>query len=70
LISRSPGYKTHCRGFLNQFANEDKKVLLEHLKEFVEHPFVRIKLVTSELLGRALYSGNVYVYWVNSEELA
>ena len=61
--------KAYCRSFFNQLNDEDKKVLLEHLKEFVEQPFVRIKLVTPELLGRALYSGNVYLYWVNSEKL-
>jgi len=62
--------KVYCRSFFSQLNDEDKKVLLEHLKEFVEQPFVRIKLVTPELLGRALYSGNVYLYWVNSEKLA
>jgi hypothetical protein len=66
---KSAKSKAYCRSFFNQLNDEDKKVLLEHLKEFVEQPFVRIKLVTPELLGRALYSGNVYLYWVNSEKL-
>jgi N-acetylglutamate synthase-like GNAT family acetyltransferase len=62
--------KAYCRNFFNQLNDKDKKELLENLKEFVEQPFVRIKLVTSDLLGRAFYSGNVYLYWVNSEKLA
>ena len=62
--------KAYCRSFFSRLGDEDKKVLLGYLTEFVQQPFVRVKSVTPELLGRALYSGSVYLYWVNSEKLA
>lgn len=61
--------KTYCRDFFSRLSDEDRKILVGYLTEFVQQPFVRVKSVTPELLGRALYSGNVYLYWVNSEEL-
>jgi GNAT superfamily N-acetyltransferase len=62
--------KTYCRSFFSRLGDGDKKVLVGYLTEFVQQPFVRIKSVTPELLGRAIYSGNVYLCWVNSEKLA
>lgn len=59
--------KAYCRNFFSRLSDEDKRVLLGFLSEFVQQPFVRKKSVKPELLGRALHSGNVYLYWVSSE---
>jgi ABC-type transport system involved in cytochrome c biogenesis ATPase subunit/GNAT superfamily N-acetyltransferase len=57
--------KAYCRGFFSKLDDEAKKVLTEYLKEFVEQPFVKVKTVTPELLGRVFSSVGVYLYWVN-----
>jgi hypothetical protein len=47
--------ETYCRDFFSRLSDEDKKVLVGYLTEFVQQLFVRVKSVTPELLGRALY---------------
>ena len=43
---------------------EDRRVLLDFLPEFVEQPFVKIKVVTPDLLSRAFSSDGIYLYWI------
>jgi ABC-type ATPase with predicted acetyltransferase domain len=57
--------KVYCRGFFSELDDAARKVLTEYLKEFVEQPFVKVKTVTPELLGRVFSSDGVYLYWVN-----
>ena len=42
--------KVYCRSFFNHLGDEEKKVLLGFLSEFVQQPFVKIKVVTTESL--------------------
>ena len=62
-LAKSAAY---CRGFFSQLYNEDKKALLGFLTEFVQQPFVKIKIVTPDLLSRVFSSEGVYLYWLNS----
>jgi GNAT superfamily N-acetyltransferase len=62
--------KAYCRGFFGELDDEARKVLTEYLKEFVEQPFVKVKTVTPELLGRVFSSEGVYLYWVNGLAVA
>jgi len=57
--------KAYCRGFFSELDNAARKVLTEYLKEFVEQPFVKVKTVAPELLGKVFSSVGVYLYWVN-----
>jgi energy-coupling factor transporter ATP-binding protein EcfA2/GNAT superfamily N-acetyltransferase len=57
--------KAYCRCFFGGLDDGARKVLTEYLKEFVEQPFVKVKTVTPELLGKVFSSEGVYLYWVN-----
>ena len=57
--------KAYCRSFFSELDDGAKKVLTEYLREFVEQPFVKVKTVTPELMGRVFSSEGVYLYWVN-----
>jgi ABC-type ATPase with predicted acetyltransferase domain len=57
--------RVYCRSFFSELDDEARKTLTEYLKEFVEQPFVKVKTVTPELLGRVFSSEGVYLYWVN-----
>jgi ABC-type transport system involved in cytochrome c biogenesis ATPase subunit/N-acetylglutamate synthase-like GNAT family acetyltransferase len=57
--------KAYCRGFFGGLDDAARKTLTEYLKEFVEQPFVKVKTVAPELLGRVFSSEGVYLYWVN-----
>jgi ABC-type transport system involved in cytochrome c biogenesis ATPase subunit/N-acetylglutamate synthase-like GNAT family acetyltransferase len=56
--------KAYCSTFFGQLSEEDKKVLLSYLSEFVQQPFVKIKTVTSDLIGRIFSSEGIYLYWI------
>ncbi|MCJ7761825.1 AbrB/MazE/SpoVT family DNA-binding domain-containing protein [Candidatus Bathyarchaeota archaeon] len=58
--------KAYCRSFFSRLNEEDKKVLLGYLSEFVQQPFVKIKTVTPDLISRAFVSEGVYLYWINA----
>ncbi len=57
--------KAYCRNFFGRLDSQDKKVLVEYLSEYARQPFVKVKLVKPELLGRVCSSEGVYLYWVN-----
>lgn len=57
--------RVYCRSFFSELDDAARKVLTEYLKEFVEQPFVKVKTVTPELLGRVFSSEGVYLYWVS-----
>jgi predicted GNAT family acetyltransferase len=57
--------KAFCRSFFDQLSDEEKKVLLGYLSEFVRQPFVKIKTVTPDLLSKVFSSEGVYLYWIN-----
>jgi ABC-type transport system involved in cytochrome c biogenesis ATPase subunit/GNAT superfamily N-acetyltransferase len=57
--------KAYCRGFFSELDDAARKVLTEYLKEFVEQPFVKVKTVAPELLGKVFSSEGVYLYWIN-----
>jgi ABC-type ATPase with predicted acetyltransferase domain len=57
--------KTYCNAFFSRLADKNKKVLLEHLSEFVQQPFVKVKTASPDLLGRVFSIDGVYLYWVN-----
>jgi ABC-type ATPase with predicted acetyltransferase domain len=56
--------KVYCRSFFNHLSEEEKKVLLGFLSEFVQQPFVKIKVVTPDLISRAFSSDGIYLYWI------
>ena len=60
--------KAYCRGFFSGLDEAARKVLTEYLKEFVEQPFVKIKTVAPELLGRVFSSEGVYLYWIKQSQ--
>jgi len=59
--------KAYCRGFFNQLNDDDRKVLLGYLSEFVQQPFIKIKMVTPDLISKAFSSDGVYLYRVSVE---
>jgi hypothetical protein len=56
--------KVYCRSFFNHLGNEEKKALLGFLSEFVQQPFVKLKVVTPDLIRRAFSSDGIYLYWI------
>ena len=58
--------KAYCHNFFSQLNEEDRKVLLGYLSEFVQQPFVKIKAVTPDLLSRVFSTEGAYLYWVNA----
>ncbi len=62
--------KSYCNQYFNQLNAEDKQSLIGYLKEFVEQPFIKVKSVTPELLGKTLHSDGNYLYWINREKLS
>ena len=58
--------KVYCRGFFGQLNDEDRKVLLRCLSEFVQQPFVKIKAVSPDLLCKVFSSEGVYLYWIGN----
>lgn len=58
--------KAHCRDFFSKLNEEDRKVLLGYLSEFVQQPFVKVKTVTPDLIGRIFSSEGIYLYWVRT----
>jgi energy-coupling factor transporter ATP-binding protein EcfA2/GNAT superfamily N-acetyltransferase len=56
--------KVYCRSFFNHLSDVEKKALLGFLSEFVEQPFVKIKVVTPDLISRAFSSDGIYLYWI------
>ncbi len=57
--------KTHCCHFFGQLDDRKKRVLLEHLSDFANQPFIKTRRVTPELLTRVFSSSGVYLYRVN-----
>ena len=62
--------KNYCNQYFNQLNAVDKQSLVVYLKEFVEQPFVKIKSVTPELLGKTMHTDGNYLYWINQEKLS
>jgi len=58
--------KAYCSDFFSQLNDEDRKVLLGYLSEFVKQPFVKIKTVTPDLIRKTFSSEGIYLYWVNT----
>ena len=58
--------KAYCRDFFIQLNEEDRKVLIGYLSEFVRQPFVKIKTVTPDLISKIFSSEGVYLYWISN----
>lgn len=58
--------KAYCRDFFSRLNEEDRKVLLGYLSEFAQHPSVKVKTTTPELISRVFSSEGVYLYWLSS----
>jgi len=58
--------KIYCQNFYNQLSEDDRRLLLEYLREFSRLPFIRSESVTPDLLTRVEASTGVYLYWVNN----
>jgi ABC-type ATPase with predicted acetyltransferase domain len=56
--------KVYYRSFFNHLGDQEKKVLLGFLSEFVQQPSVKIKMVTADLISRAFSSDGIYLYWI------
>jgi ABC-type transport system involved in cytochrome c biogenesis ATPase subunit/GNAT superfamily N-acetyltransferase len=56
----------YCRSFFGQLEENKKGVLLSYLSEFARQPFVKMKVVTPDLIGRAFSSDGIYLYWIKS----
>jgi hypothetical protein len=57
--------RKHCQTFHNQLNEDDKRIFLEFLSEYVHQSFVKTKTVSPQLLADVLSGEGVYVYWVN-----
>jgi N-acetylglutamate synthase-like GNAT family acetyltransferase len=60
--------KAYCRSFFNKLTDEDKGVLLGYLSEFARQPFVKVKIVTPDLLSKIFSSEGVYLYWIKQPQ--
>ena len=58
--------KAYCRDFFSRLNEEDRKSLLGYLSEFAQHPSVRVKTATPELISRVFSSEGVYLYWIGT----
>lgn len=61
--------KTYCNEFFGELSAEDKQVLVGYLGEFVRQPFIKMKTVSPELLGKLQSSEGKYLYWINANLL-
>jgi ABC-type ATPase with predicted acetyltransferase domain len=59
--------KAYCRDFFSRLSEEDRKVLLGCLYEFVQQPLVKTKKVTPDLIGKVFASEGTYLYWIKSQ---
>jgi ABC-type transport system involved in cytochrome c biogenesis ATPase subunit/N-acetylglutamate synthase-like GNAT family acetyltransferase len=57
--------QAYCRDFFSRLDEEDRKVLLGYLSEFVRQPFVRVKMVTPDLMSKVFSSEGLYYYWIS-----
>jgi ABC-type ATPase with predicted acetyltransferase domain len=57
--------KAYCHQFYNQLDEGERKMLLVHLSEFARQPFVKTKIVNSDLLVKVFSNNGVYLYWIN-----
>jgi hypothetical protein len=60
--------KAYCRRFFNKLTDGDKGVLLGYLSEFAQQPFVKVKIVTPDLLSKIFPSEGVYLYWIKQPQ--
>jgi ABC-type transport system involved in cytochrome c biogenesis ATPase subunit/N-acetylglutamate synthase-like GNAT family acetyltransferase len=58
--------KAYCSSFFTQLNEGERKILLAYLSEFVQQPFVKIKMVRPDLISKIFSSEGVYLYWINS----
>jgi len=56
--------KAYCTEFFSHLNEEQRKVLLNYLAEFVRQPFVKIKKVSPDLIGKIYSSQGIYLYWI------
>jgi ABC-type transport system involved in cytochrome c biogenesis ATPase subunit/N-acetylglutamate synthase-like GNAT family acetyltransferase len=57
--------KDYCRQFYNRLDEGERKMLLGYLSEFARQPFVKTKIVTSDLLVKVFSGYGVYLYWID-----
>jgi ABC-type transport system involved in cytochrome c biogenesis ATPase subunit/N-acetylglutamate synthase-like GNAT family acetyltransferase len=57
-----------CRSFFNKLTDEDKGVLMGYLSEFAQQPFVKVKIVTPDLLSKIFSSEGAYLYWIKQPQ--
>jgi len=58
--------KAYCCNFFSCLEDEDRKVLLGYLADFVQQPFIKIKTVEADLLTKIFPSEGAYLYWMNT----
>ncbi|MGD0495572.1 MAG: ParB N-terminal domain-containing protein [Candidatus Bathyarchaeia archaeon] len=58
--------KAYCSDFFSHLSEEDRRILLSYLTEFVQQPFVKVKTVTPDLIGRIFSSEGIYLYWIRT----
>jgi ABC-type lipoprotein export system ATPase subunit/GNAT superfamily N-acetyltransferase len=61
--------KAYCRNFFSQLNEEDRKGMLGYLSEFVQQPFVKIKIATPDLISRIFSPEGTYLYWINDPQM-
>ena len=59
--------KAYCNSFFSSLGEEDRKVLLSYLADFIQQPFVKVKTVTPDLIGRIFSSEGIYLYWIKTK---
>ncbi len=62
--------KTYCNQYFTRLNAENKQTLACYLKGFIEQPFIKIKLVTPELLSKTTHQEANYLYWINQDNLS
>jgi ABC-type transport system involved in cytochrome c biogenesis ATPase subunit/N-acetylglutamate synthase-like GNAT family acetyltransferase len=61
--------RSYSRRFFNKLADGDKGILLGYLSEFAQQPFVKVKIVTPDLLSKIFSSEGVYLYWIKQPQI-
>jgi ABC-type lipoprotein export system ATPase subunit/GNAT superfamily N-acetyltransferase len=62
--------KTYCTKFFMRLSKEDKKVLVDYLTDFARQPFIKVKIISPELLTKLFSSEATYLYWINASNLS
>jgi hypothetical protein len=58
--------KAYCRSFFSRLSDGDRGILIGYLSEFVQQPFVKIKVVSPDLISKVFSSDGIYLYWIKN----